>query len=338
MAGSFKALFFQDFTSTDTITVTHNQNLFQLGVRVIVGGEVRQDLIESIAFSTSDPRNELTVKLTSAQTGVVQIVNNDLSWANFPTPANAAKISDNALEPDVGGDLTGSIPNPSVVALTEASGPTQLVLGTIADGQVLTRSGSTIVGTAGGGGGISGPGSSIDRGVVVWDGTGGTAVLDSGVRNYGVSATDPTSPTPADGDFYINSVLDMGMIYDATRAKWLSIETVEIPFNRNGNTGGGAYYRMGQRAMSATLGRTAEWNGTVVSISYTRSDTDSATFEVLADGTTSLATLASTAGSGSTVTANGDFSQGDVLSVKNQTGSNVTRNVIGFVRLKWRAT
>jgi len=190
----------------------------------------------------------------------------------------------------------------------------------------------------GAGGGISGPGASVDRGVVVWDGLTGTAIDDAGIRNYGLSATDPTVPAPADGDFYVNSVLDMAMLYDGTRAKWLSIETVEIPFNRNGNTGGGAFYRMGNRAMSSSLGRTAEWDGTVVSISYTRQDVDLATFEVIANGVTSLATLASSATSGTTLTADGDFSQGDILGVKNQTGSNTTRHVVGFARIKWRAT
>jgi len=190
----------------------------------------------------------------------------------------------------------------------------------------------------GAGGGISGPGASVDRGVVVWDGLTGTAIDDAGIRNYGLSATDPTVPAPADGDFYVNSVLDMAMLYDGTRAKWLSVETVEIPFNRNGNSGGGAYYRMGNRSMSGSLGRTAEWDGTVVSIAYTRQDVDLATFEVIANGVTSLATLASSATSGTTLTADGDFSQGDILGVKNQTGSNTTRHVVGFARIKWRAT
>jgi hypothetical protein len=40
-----------------------------------------------------------------------------------------------------GGDLSGFYPNPSVAALTETSGPTQLVIGSIADGEFLVRSG-----------------------------------------------------------------------------------------------------------------------------------------------------------------------------------------------------
>lgn len=275
----------------------------------------------------------------SISVGATCYVNLATRWLGTTPLANSGTLLDAGenLYTNVGGDLSGTMPDPAVAAITETTGPTQLVIGAIADGQFLTRSGATLIGAAGGGG-ISGPGASVDRGVVVWDGLTGTAIDDAGIRNYGLSATDPAVPAPADGDFYVNSVLDMAMLYDGTRAKWLSVETVEIPFNRNGNTGGGAFYRMGNRAMSGSLGRTAEWDGTVVSISYTRQDVDLATFEVIADGVTSLATLASSAISGTTLTADGDFSQGDILGVKNQTGSNTTRHVVGFARIKWRAT
>jgi hypothetical protein len=49
--------------------------------------------------------------------------------------------------------LARSDHNHQVTALTTSTGPTVLTIGAITDGQVLTRSGSTIVGSAGGGGG-----------------------------------------------------------------------------------------------------------------------------------------------------------------------------------------
>lgn len=184
------------------------------------------------------------------------------------------------------------------------SGGQDLTLGAIADGEQIRRTGTTIAGGVG--------------------------------KQYPAAATDPVSPSPADGDRYYNTALNMQMFYDGSRSKWLSVETGEIEFGRAGNTAAASFYRgMDGIVMSSTTGRHAEYNGTVVSLAYTRSDSDAATFDVVANGT-SVATLASSAVSGRSLTLNGNFSQGDILAVRNQSGGNITSDVSGKVRVRWR--
>lgn len=92
--------------------------------------------------------------------------------ANTACEGNDARLSDG--RPPVGaasGDLGGSYPSPSVEALTTTTGPTSLAIGAIADGQVLVRSGSGIIGvTPTGGGNVSSPGGETAGNVSVFTG------------------------------------------------------------------------------------------------------------------------------------------------------------------------
>jgi len=161
-----------------------------------------------------------------------------------------------------------------------------------------------------------------------------------GRRYYGAIASDPVTPTPNGGDRYFNTGLNMEMYYDSGRSKWFSVETYVIPFGRTAGTGAGVYYRyINGLAFSATNGLIAPYDGTVIGIGYTRNDTDAATFEVVANGSTiSGATLASSANSGKTTSIDSDFSEDDIIAVRNQAGGNTTSAVHGWVRVKWRSS
>jgi hypothetical protein len=186
--------------------------------------------------------------------------------------------------------------------LRETGGPTDLTIAAIADNQVVRRSGTTLVG---------------------------------GTREFAPNTTDP-SGTISDGDRYYNTTLKKWMVYDSSRTKWLSEETITMPWGRAGNTAAGSYYAGMAGIFTAVLGFPATRNGTVIAFGYTRSDNDAATFEITSNGT-AIATLASSATSGTSTTLNADMSAGNILGVRNQTGGNVVSDAQGWVMIKWRA-
>jgi hypothetical protein len=195
-------------------------------------------------------------------------------------------------------------------------------------GDVPITGGNVTSGNGDGGDVVLSPGSGSGTGV---DGV----VIVNGPKHYANSATDPTSPTPAEGDRYYNTTLEMDMRYDGTRSKWLSVETCILTGSDQGALASGAYFQVGTLRMSSTRGYTAMYDGTVVALGYTRTDTDAASFAVTAAGST-ISSVASTATSGQSTGLDGDFTQGAVLGLRND-GANSLSNGIVWARVKWRA-
>jgi hypothetical protein len=195
-------------------------------------------------------------------------------------------------------------------------------------GDIPITAGSATGGVNDGGDVIINPGSGF--------GGGDAGIVQvNGPKHYANSATDPTAPAPAEGDRYYNTTLEMEMRYDGSRSKWLSVETCIINASDQGTLNNGSYFQVGALRMSATRGYTAMFAGTVVSLGYTRSDSDAASFAVTDAGST-IASVASSAVSGQDTTLDGDFVQGAVIAMRND-GANALSNGIVWCRLKWRA-
>lgn len=189
-----------------------------------------------------------------------------------------------------------------------------------------------------GGGNVIGPGPTVtENGIVTWDGTGGFTVKDSGIRHYGKLASSPISPAPSDGDLYYDTTLSLQMEYNSARAKWLSTESTTFYFGRNNVVATGQYYRgIDGRVLSDSLGFYSFYNGTVIGLGYTRSDSDSATFEIVSNGSV-IDSLLSSSLSGGSLSLDGDFSSGEILAIRNSSIGNATTNVQGWIKIKWRS-
>ena len=174
MAGTFYSLFSVAFVSTATVTVTHNLDRVQVAVLVRVGNEARNDLVESVVPSPADPRNVVVVTLASAQSGAVLVLDTDYIFANIPTPEVASR-GGSTIHTNVAGEIAG---------VTEKVTPVAADLVIIEDSADANNKKRVQVGNlpGGGSGDVVGPSSAVDGNIVLFDGTTGKLIKDSGVR------------------------------------------------------------------------------------------------------------------------------------------------------------
>jgi|GEM_PF-1665202 len=330
MANQIDNLTLNDDTTglSRTVDVAADDLFISVDLTLQSGGVLTAD---NIKRGTADPNagagtpgNEGDVyQRTLAATGEIY-VNTDgtnAGWAKLLTSAGATPTWAAVLATgNTSGGTDAEISNgDSIVGEDNGAGD---------GGDVPITAGSSTGGGGDGGDVVISPGSGNGAGV---DGV----VIVNGTKHYADTASDPSDPAPAEGDRYYNTTLEMEMRYDGLRSKWLSVESGTFDASDNGNVPVGTYFRVGWLRMAGALGFTAHFDGTVVSLAYTRSDSDAADFAVTVAGVT-IATVASAATSGYSTTLDADFNQGDVLSLRND-GANAMKDVIAWVRVKWRS-
>lgn len=220
----------------------------------------------------------------------------------------------------------------TLITISGATAPTS--------GQVLTATSGTIATwqtpAGGGSGDVVGPSSSTDQHLVRFNGTTGKLIESVGVRHYGASATDPTSPTPSAGDEYYNTAINEKMVYDGSRSKWLSITGYMDGCGVNGSVAANVYYRRWNgMTLASGLGAMIP-KGTIVKIGYTTSNAVSHTLEVLVGGIVVAELESGGAASAISNTVDADFDEGNI-SFRNKAGSATATNLQASVFFKLRA-
>lgn len=165
------------------------------------------------AQNTADPTKQVALNAAAIATATTRTITVPDADVDLGTLIDAGDTA--------GGDLGGTYPSPSVAALTTTTGPTSLVIGAVADGQFLARSGSTIIGsTPAGSGDVVGPASATDNAIARFDLTSGTLIQNSVVTvddsgNIATAGTVDGRDVSADGT-KLDGVEALADVTDAT--------------------------------------------------------------------------------------------------------------------------
>ena len=168
-----------------------------------------------------------------------------------------------------------------------------------------------------------------------------TAELEIVATNTGIPALELNAQSSPTGTVtgQIALIGDKLYMYDASRTKWLSVETTALQFGRNGNTNNRPL-RFGGNVENNNSGAMMPINGTIVAVSARAAGGASAKqFQIrVRNGTTNVTTSNFNLSSleYTSITDNIDFSAGDYITVFAQNGGGNSTSPIVVLWIKWR--
>ena len=86
-------VFKQAFTDASSVVVNHNTNDLYVQVRLVVDSQIQNELIESVTSDPADPRNTITVNMTSVLSGIIQLVTTSEAVCSAVEPPGSSSSS-----------------------------------------------------------------------------------------------------------------------------------------------------------------------------------------------------------------------------------------------------